>query len=514
MSNISVDNFTLKAGSKLLLHDTRLVVSANQRYGLLGPNGCGKSSLLAEIAENPEIRGDFRGQILLVKQEVIASDRSVEMEVASCQPRLYELLTTEDLEPRDEDPNPDLELAQIRRILAGLGFDNTMRVKSTSEFSGGWRMRVSIAKALYSQPELLLLDEPTNHLDQSAVVWLTNYLSEWPHGLILVSHDRHFINETCLAIMYINTKKLKIHKPDKPNNIYAKFRRAEAQERAHHESEWKKWLKRVPKLRKEGHKNNAIEEIRQKEGFTEPERPYNPQITLLDPTEVRGNILNCREVTYSYPDTDRVILEKADISLDLDSRVVIVGKNGSGKSTLLKLLAGKLKLSDTDKGEIEINRQLRVGYFHQHFDEILDYKQTPVEFILSQHTGINQGQVRRELGKIGLKGQQHTLLISELSGGQKARVVMVNILFSQPHFLLLDEPTNHLDIETNDALIEALNSFKGGMLLVTHNADLILETDCVLYECDQGQIKRFPGDYYDYCEKIMDEFSDPDSNKL
>lgn len=499
MTDISIENYSLSAGSKKLLTDTKLVVSMNTRYGLVGPNGCGKSTLLNDINKHKDS--------LLVKQEVIASETSVEDEVASVNPILLKMIREEEeFGDETEDINPDLELSIIRKILAGLGFDNEMRKQPTSDFSGGWRMRISIAKALYSKPGLLLLDEPTNHLDQSAVVWLTDYLSRWSNGLVLVSHDRYFLNEVCQAIIAIKSKKLKTY--SSKSNVFMKYKQAEEQLQRHQESEWKKWKKRLPKLRKEGKKKDEIDEIRLKEEIVEPEKPYEPRLKFTDPTEARGNIINCKEVTFSYdPDSEAPTLSAVDLSLDLDSRVTIVGKNGSGKSTILKLISGLMPMKSSDSGNIEINRHLRIGFFNQHFEDILDYSQSPVDFILDQHSdlGIGESDVRRKLGEIGLSGAQHKILIGDLSGGQKARVALVNIMFGRPHFLILDEPTNHLDLETNEALIRAINSFKGGLLMVTHNADLIIETNSVLYECDKGRLSKFKGTYEDYCDRIIRE---------
>ncbi len=190
------------------------------------------------------------------------------------------------------------------------------------------------------------------------------------------------------------------------------------------------------------------------------------------------------------------------MGLGFRSRIVLVGKNGAGKSTLLNLFSGKIKPSS---GTVITNNQLRIGFFDQHFEEILNNSVTPIDFLLKEHKA-NKGQIRKELGKIGLTGDKHTMLIGDLSGGQKSRVAFVNMLMHRPHYIIMDEPTNHLDIETIDALIKAINNFNGGFIMVTHNADLVTKTKCELYLCKDHSVSKYDGTYWDYCNEIIAEF--------
>lgn len=514
---LSIPKFSLAAGDKILLSDTDLVVSDGIRYGIVGHNGSGKSTLVRAIrdAYGPKLESN----VLLVEQEIPSSSQSVEDVVLQTNTKLFSLLTREkeletllELDDTGEVEkeynklseeltamNPDRELATVRKILAGIGFDNIARTRATSEFSGGWRMRIAIARALYLKPKVLILDEPTNHLDQIAVIWLTDYLSKWTGTLLVVSHDGYFLNEISQQIIHISYQKLKYYSGR--SNVYYKFREAEQQERERLVSEWKKWTKSIPGLKKSGKTNEDIEKMQTTKGIIDPGKLYQPVVVLPEPTTVKGTVINCTNVNFNYGDTP--ILKDVDFSLDLDTRAVIVGKNGSGKSTFLKIIAGKL--TPTDDSSVFFNRQLRIGYFDQHFEDMLDYSMTPVELLKSKFTDISEAEIRMSLGRIGLKGSQHKIKIADLSGGQKARVGLVSLMYENPHFIVMDEPTNHLDMETINALIAAINDFAGGFLVVTHNADLITETNCRLFVCKGHKITPYSGSYSDYCADVLRE---------
>lgn len=219
---------------------------------------------------------------------------------------------------------------------------------------------------------------------------------------------------------------------------------------------------------------------------------------LPEPTAIKGTVINCTNVNFSYGDT--TILKGVDFGLDLDSRAVIVGKNGGGKTTLLKLIAGRIPLSSEDSSII-VNRQLRIGYFDQHFEDMLDYSMSPIELLRTRFPGIGEAEIRTSLGRLGLSGSQHKIKIADLSGGQKARVGLVQLMYEKPHFIIMDEPTNHLDMETVDALITAT----GGFLVVTHNADLIIDTNCRLFVCKDHTVTPYRGSYSDYCSDVLRE---------
>lgn len=526
MVDISVEKFKLTAGSKTLLDNTELVISHGTRYGLLGPNGIGKSTLLKELDSDVYRREQT---VFYVDQETVGNTQTVHDAVKEANITLYDLLKREkeleDLIAEAEDDEDDelqkeyvhvteqlesfdvgREEALVSKILYGLGFSEDMQLSTTASCSGGWRMRVSLAKALYMRPDMLLLDEPTNHLDQNAVIWLTDYLANnWEGTLVVTSHDRHFVNEVCQCIIYIERRIetepgiLRYFKGR--SNVYERFRKQYDQETVKLEKEWKKWKKEIPELRKK-HKKPEIKKIQHKRGIIEPGRPYAPKIEFEDVSEIRGNIVECDNVSLSYG--AKQVLEKVNLGLGFNSRIVLVGENGVGKSTLLKLLAGQLTPSS---GRVTVNEKLRVGFYDQHFEEALDPTMTPIQFLLHNHSELKEGDVRRELGKIGLKGDKHKMLLGNLSGGQKSRVAFVNMLLTNPHYIILDEPTNHLDMETIDALINAINEFNGGLLMVTHNADLVTETECQLYVCKDKNVCPYDGTYWDYCDEIISKLT-------
>ncbi|CAG4925674.1 unnamed protein product [Colias eurytheme] len=538
--DIKVENFSISAKGKDLFVNANLLIANGRRYGLVGPNGHGKTTLLRHLAQRafplpPHI------DILLCEQEVTASDMSAVDTLLESDVKRKELLDeckvleaqTEkgDLSKQDRLNEVYAELKAIgadsaepraRRILAGLGFNKEMQDRATKNFSGGWRMRVSLARALYIEPTLLLLDEPTNHLDLNAVIWLDNYLQGWKKTLLVVSHDQSFLDNVCNEIIHLDQQKLYYYKGN-----YSMFKKMYAQKRKEMIKEYEKQEKRLKDLKAHGSSKKAAEK-KQKEALTRKQeknrskstREENEEnaapVTLLqrpkeyivkfnfpDPPPLQPPILGLHNVNFNFPGQKPLFID-VDFGIDLNSRIAIVGPNGVGKSTFLKLLVGELS---PIRGELLRNHRLRIGRFDQHSGEHLTAEESPVEY-LQRLFGLQYEKARKALGTFGLASHAHTIKMKDLSGGQKARVALAELTLMAPDVIILDEPTNNLDIESIDALAEAINEYKGGVVIVSHDERLIRETECALYVIEDQTINEVDGDFDDYRKELLESLGE------
>lgn len=513
--NISIENFSINTIKKPLFENAELKIAYGHKYGFVAPNGRGKTTLMNHISKKIfPISKDL--DLLLVEQEVEPSDKTVLQVVLDANQRKRKLEkevaiieniieTEDDYEDslidelsflRDEliSLGSEKDESKVRKILSGLGFIGEQQDRPTSEFSGGWRMRVSIAKALYMEPTLLLLDEPTNHLDLNAVIWLTDYLSVWKKSLVVVSHNQSFLNDVCTDILHIDQLKINHYRGN-----YHKFLKQLQLKKKTIEKEWEKVERKLNEMIKKGESKAKRKEFLENCETKKPEYEYVVNINFGEPTDLSRPILSVQDVTFGY-NPKKPILENIEFGIDLDSRITIVGPNGAGKSTFINLLVGNL---EPNKGYISRNQSLRFAYYNQHFIDVLPMEKTPIEF-LNPKGEYTQQEIRSLLGSIGLESSAHVKPIGQLSGGQKSRVVLVSCQMMNPHILVLDEPTNHLDIESINGLIEAINNFNGGVVIVSHDMELITQTDCVLWVCDNKKISKFDGDYEDYKDFILE----------
>jgi ATP-binding cassette subfamily F protein 1 len=518
INSVSLSNFNLSINSKSLFENSSLVLSYGNRYGLIGKNGYGKSSLLKQLKY---VCTDEKLRILYVEQELILDDRSpiqfildsnikmsnyqtqikiltaeIEKDTSEYNHELQEKLI--ELENELLSYNPDKEEALIKKILYGLGFNNEMICKPSNIFSGGWQMRISLARALYLEPELLLLDEPTNHLDLEAIIWLSDYLSRWKNTAIIVSHNIGFLNDTCTYILNIENKKIESYKGN-----YYKFKSAFNKKITEQTKKYEQYEKKLKDIKSKGLTKNQLNEFITKNKVERPEKNYNIRIAFLPTKKYTTNIINFENVSFSYGENK--ILDNVTFGLSMDSKVTLVGLNGSGKSTIIKLIMNEIQ---PIHGYINIKDNIRVGYYNQHFEQQLPFNKTPVEFLYDFAPNENNNKhevIRSYLGRINLETQAHNKLIGELSGGQKARVAFVKLIFDSPHMLLLDEPTNHLDIETVEALIDCLEVYEGGILLITHEPELINRLSSQIWLLDSNTKKvNFNIDSYDsYCDSLL-----------
>lgn len=525
--DIKIENFSISARGKELFVNASLHITAKRRYGLVGPNGMGKTTLLKHIAEK-QLTIPPNIDVLLCEQEVEASDRSAIDVVLSADKRRLALLEEEKTLLASADANTErlqkvyTELKAIgadaaepkaRRILAGLGFTAEMQGRATCKFSGGWRMRVSLARALFLEPTLLMLDEPTNHLDLNAVIWLDSYLQSWKKTLLIVSHDQNFLNNVCTDIIHLDNQKLYYYRGN-----YNDFKKMYKQKLKEMEKAYEQQEKQLKSLkgygqsrrkaedtvkdsvaRKSAAKGVKVEEENEipKELMQKP-REYTVKFSFPNPTPLNPPILGAYEMSFGY-ERQPLLLKDADFGIDMQSRVAIVGPNGVGKSTFLNLLLGKL---EPVKGEIRRNLRLRIGVYNQHAADQLVLSESAVEYLM-RCFNTNYQDTRKILGRYGLPGHAHTIKMQDLSGGQKARVVFAELSLKAPDVLILDEPTNNLDIESIDALSEAINDFTGAVILVSHDARLIQETNCNLWVIENNNIAEIDGDFEDYRKEVL-----------
>ena len=526
--SISINTFSLSVSGKILFQDSPLIVSPGNIYGLIGKNGCGKSSLLKQLSLT-NLFADNKIRVLYVEQELDISDKNpvdiifssnlklayiteqidiIEKEIKHLQDKeepIYEDdLLLENLMNKYQEFqnqiigfNKEAEISKIKSILYGLGFTHESMEQSSSIFSGGWRMRISLARALYIEPDLLLLDEPTNHLDLEAIIWLSNYMESWKGVAIIVSHNIGFLNETCSQIMNIENLKLVTYRGN-----YTMFKKSLEQKQKNQIKIYEAYEKKLKEFKKNNSSKNGVDEFIKKNQVLKPEKQYYVKINFQPSNSFKSHVIKLEDLCFSY--SDKEILKNVEIGIDMNTRATLVGLNGSGKSTLMKLISGEIKPSS---GTVWIQNNLRIGYYNQHFEEQLPMDKTPIEYLIDRipdnlKDGNREITVRSYLGNVKLEGNAHNKKINELSGGQKARVALVKLIFQQPHVLLLDEPTNHLDIETVEALINGLKDFNGGILLITHEPELInsLESELWIMDKNTKQVCKYLNSYENYCK--------------
>jgi len=542
--DINVTNFTLQHMGAVLLDETEIVLNHGNRYGLIGRNGCGKSTLLKALgARAVPIPNSI--DIFFLKEEIEPSDTMTALDAVMSvdEERLKLEAQAEDLnhllgeladggagdgDNGEEEKTPeeiqeeimdalnmvyerldalDASTAEVRArsILSGLGFTHEMQSKKTKDFSGGWRMRVSLARALFIQPVCLLLDEPTNHLDMEAVIWLEDYLSRWNRILLLVSHSQDFLNSVCThMIHFTNRKKLVYYDGNYDQFVKTKTEKDENQMKQYRwEQDQIKSMKEYIARFGHGTAKNAKqaqskEKVLQKmirAGLTEkPEEEKPLNFKFSDPGHLPPPVLAFHDVSFGYPGC-APLYTNVNFGVDLDSRVALVGPNGAGKTTLVKLMAGELLPT---MGDIRPHGHLKMGRFTQHFVDVLDLEKTPLEFFEEQYPNDPRDEQRKYLGRFGVAGAQQVQKMSELSDGQKSRVVFAKLGRDVPHILLLDEPTNHLDMESIDALAKAVNEFEGGMVLVSHDMRLISQVAKEIWICDNKTITKYQGDIMNF----------------
>jgi len=536
--DIKIDKFSIAAKGKDLFTNASLLIAQGRKYGLVGPNGHGKTTLLRHIG-NRALQIPPNIDVLYCEQEVGADERSALTTVLEADEKRTKLLAEAKTLEKEQDKGKDVaaklsdvyeELRAIgadqaepkaRRLLAGLGFNKEMQDRATNKFSGGWRMRVSLARALFIEPTLLMLDEPTNHLDLNAVIWLDNYLQMYKKTLLIVSHDQQFLDTVCSDIIHLDQCKLWYYKGN-----YSMFKKMEMQKRRERIKDFEKQEKRIKEL-KLGGQSKKKAESKQKEALTrkqqknqsklsknddedtgptdllERPREYTVKFRFPETSTLQPPILGLFNASFNY-DGQPKLFKNVEFGIDMESRVAIVGPNGVGKSTFLKMIMGDL---EPTKGEARKNLRLKIGRYDQHSGEHLTAEESPTEYLMRLFD-LPVEKARRQLGSFGLQSHAHTVRMKDLSGGQKARVALAELTLSAPDVVILDEPTNNLDIESIDALAEALNAYEGGVIIVSHDERLIRDTNCQLWVIEEQTINEIEGGFDDYRKEVLDELGE------
>jgi len=489
-------------------------------------NGSGKSSLLACLGHR-ELPIPKHITTYYLDREIKATDKTaleaviddVEAEKTELEKEAEELVITEGPESerlmfvyeRLDELDVDTCSKRAGEILHGLGFSKSMQSKKTKEFSGGWRMRIALAKALFTKPMLLLLDDPTNHLDLEACVLLEEHLKLYPHTLLLVSHSQDFLNGVCTNIIHLQSKKLSYYtgnydtyvktRAEKEENQTKQYTKEQA-EIAHMKDYIARFGHGSAKLARQAQSKEKTLAKMEANGLTE--KVVQDRVLVLkfaDCGQLPPPVVQLNHVSFGYSsDPKDEIYGDLDFGIDLDSRIALVGPNGAGKSTLLKLIIGEMPPT---KGLIRRHQHLQIGWFHQHLTDLLDLEMSPLDYMMKCYPGVlEEEKMRSVIGRFGITGKIQKMPMKNLSDGQRSRVVFAWLAWKEPHLLLLDEPTNGLDIETIDALASAINSFEGGMVLVSHDFRLINQVAKEIWVCEKKGITPWKGDIMGYKKSL------------
>lgn len=513
--DIHIESFSMSFHGRLLIDNATIALNYGQRYGLLGENGSGKTTFLEALA-NRDVEIPEHIDIYLVRGEAEPSDENaLDYIIKSAREKVARLeKEIEDMSVADEVDDVGLELkmeeldeldpntfeARAGAILHGLGFSQAMMNKPTRDLSGGWRMRVSLARALFIKPHLLLMDEPTNHLDLEAVVWLEAYLSTYNHILVLTSHSADFMDNVCTNIIDLTIQKKFITY----GGNYSTYVRTKTENEVNQMKAYHKQQEEIAHIRKfiasAGTYANLVKQAKSKQkiidkmeaaGLIEPVVvPKQLRFNFEDVRKLPPPIIAFNDVGFSYSGKEEDFLYK-DLSfgIDMDSRVAIVGQNGTGKSTLLNLITGVLQ---PVAGSVQRHSGLKLGKYSQHSADQLPYDKSPLEYIESKYKEKFPDKDvqfwRAQLGRFGLSGAHQTSPIRTLSDGLRNRVVFSQLAMENPHILLLDEPTNHLDMGSIDALANAIKEFEGGVVIVSHDFRLISQVAEELWEVKDRKI--------------------------
>ena len=521
---IVATNIEFIRGGKALLENASATINPKQKVGLVGANGCGKSSFFTLLKQESQVdAGDLtiphHWRLASVAQETPALDTNAlqyvidgDLEFRALQAKLT-LAEIEDNGTKIAEMHILLDNAggytiesRAAELLAGLGFSEQAQGRPVSDFSGGWRMRLNLAQALLCPSDLLLLDEPTNHLDLDAVIWLEKWLHQYQGTLILISHDRDFIDSIVDKIIHIEQNKLFEY-----TGNYTSFERQRAEKLMQQQSSYEKQQAQMDhmqsyidrfryKANKAKQAQSRIKALEKMEALLPAHLDNQFSFSFREPEALPMPLLTLEKVSAGYDDL--LILDEIKLNLVPGSRIGLLGRNGAGKSTLVKLLSNQLQ---PKSGKIEINTNAKIGYFAQHQLEFLHLDESPMQHLMRLAPDEKELPLRNFLGSFGFQGDKAFDIVAPFSGGEKARLVLALLVWQKPNLLLLDEPTNHLDLEMRHALTVALQAFEGAMVVVSHDRHLLRTTIDDLYLVHDKKVEPFSGDLDDYHQWLSDQ---------
>ena len=516
---INFKNISFSIGGVSLFDDTSAFVPTGHKVGIVGRNGAGKTTLFKLILKEISLDGGIievprNFKVGAVAQEAPSNEEKLIDTVLAADIERAELLKSSEIET---DPNKisniHIRLADIdaysaearaSSILSGLGFSQTDQNSPCSNFSGGWRMRVALASVLFSNPDLLLLDEPTNYLDFEGTAWLENYLQKFKNTVLVISHDRNLLNKSVNGILHLSSKKLQFYTGnydtfdnERRNQLEQKISQKNKQDtqRAHIQSFVDRFKAKASKARQAQSRIKILEKMKP---IVIEEDQKIPKFKFEDVSKFSPPLVTLDQASVGYNEIE--VLKNINIQINPDDRVGLLGVNGEGKSTFSKLIAKKINLI---KGHLQIPKKLKIGYFAQHQLDELRADETPFQHLYLKLNKEIPSKIRARLGSAGFTPETMDLEVRRLSGGQKARLLLLLVVIEKPDLLILDEPTNHLDIESREALIMALNDYKGSLILVSHDAFLVERLVDRLLIIKDGNVSEFSGDIHDYRKLIL-----------
>ncbi|XUA19536.1 ABC transporter ATP-binding protein [Citrobacter sp. OP27] len=520
---IVFSSLQIRRGVRVLLDNATATINPGQKVGLVGKNGCGKSTLLSLLKNEISADGGsftYPGnwQLAWVNQETPALPQPA-LDYVIDGDREYRQLEAELNAANERNDGHAIATvhgkldaidawtirARASSLLHGLGFSNEQLERPTSSFSGGWRMRLNLAQALICRSDLLLLDEPTNHLDLDAVIWLEKWLKSYQGTLILISHDRDFLDPVVGKIIHIeqqamfeytgNYSSFEIQRATRLSQQQSMYE-SQQQKVAHLQSFIDRFKAKASKAKQAQSRVKMLERME----LIAPAHVDNPfQFSFREPESLPNPLLKMEKVSAGYG--DRTILDSIKLNLVPGSRIGLLGRNGAGKSTLIKLLAGEL---EAQSGEMGLAKGIKLGYFAQHQLEFLRADESPLQHLVRLAPQVLEQQLRDYLGGFGFQGDKVSEETRRFSGGEKARLVLALVVWQRPNLLLLDEPTNHLDLDMRQALTEALIEFEGALVVVSHDRHLLRSTTDDLYLVHDAKVEPFDGDLEDYQQWLSD----------
>lgn len=522
---LSIANLSYKIGTRTIIENSSINLMDGWKVGIVGVNGAGKSTLFKLIAgvlkpDDGSISMTSTQRMGWVRQDIPETETPLIDLVLAANEKMAGLWKQAETE---EDPNKLADIyqeladmdaysapAKASTLLTGLGFKEDQLTEPFSSFSGGWRMRVALAAALFVEPEILLLDEPTNHLDLEAIMWLENYLMNYPHTLLIISHDRDLLNKCIDHVVHVDKGTLTLYTGNYDTfereraarlNLQQKMHEKQQEQRAHMQAFVDRFKAKASKARQAQSRMKALEKMDIVDAVI-ADRAV--QFTFPSPEgKIASPMISVTDADIGYTE-GKPVLKRVRESVDLDDRIALLGANGNGKSTLMKLIAGRL---DAMKGDVFRASKMRIGYFGQQQTEELDLESTPYmemrDIMIKTNPDVKEHAVRAVLGSFGFGREMADNKIRSLSGGEKARLLFAFMSFDAPHLLLLDEPTNHLDIDAREALVRALNDYQGAIVIVSHDPTMVERVADRLWVVRDGKVEGFDGDLDDYRKYII-----------